>query len=145
MEKEDKIRPIRGPAVAAFVLGLMALLVSIVPCLGMYALIPGFLALIFSIVALRRCRGIASAPRGLVVAALIISLLGTSVGTWQLIIIVRSTSKFEQIGFDINEIFRRDSTWPGEEHVEEEEEKEEEIEELLRRLEEKEADTLNNK
>ncbi len=143
-EKAGKAKHPRSFAVAAFVLGLMALVVSVIPCLGMYALIPGLLAIVFGIIALCRCSGVAEAPRGLVVAALIISLLGTSIGTWQLIIIVRSTSRFEQVGFDINDIFRRDTTGQIEDLLkEEEEEREKEIEELLRRLEEKEKDTIN--
>lgn len=145
MEQEKKRKAISGLAAAGFILGLIALLVSIVPCLGMYALIPGIISIILAITAFAKCRGIAKAPRGLVIAALIISVLGTSIGTWQFIIIRQSTSRFEQVGFDIREIFRIDTTNQIDElkriEKEEEEEEESEVEELIRKIEEK--DTLN--
>ncbi len=87
----------QGLGVAGFVVGLIALILSFIPCLGMYALVPGIIALIFSAVAFSQASS-ANAPRGLIIAALIISILGSSIAAWQLLAIRKATTGFERIG-----------------------------------------------
>jgi ascorbate-specific PTS system EIIC-type component UlaA len=79
--------------VAGFVIGLIALIVSFIPCLGMYALVPGIIALIFSAIAFSQANS-ASAPKGLIIAALIISILGISIASWQIRTLRRSALNF---------------------------------------------------
>ncbi len=94
----------QGLGVAGFVLGLIALILSFIPCLGMYALLPGIIAIIFSAVAFSQASS-ANAPRGLIIAALVISILGTSIATWQLTAIRHAT---RGIGTGIRDVIRDD-------------------------------------
>jgi hypothetical protein len=95
----------QGFGVAGFVLGLIALILSFIPCLGMYALVPGVIAIVFSAVAFLQA-GRANAPRGLIIAALVISILGSSLATWQIVMVQRATSGIGKIGTGLQDIFR---------------------------------------
>ena len=94
----------QGLGVAGFVLGVIALILSFIPCLGMYAIIPGVIAIIFSAVAFTQAAS-ADAPRGLIIAALIISILGTSIAIFQLSSIRRAT---RGIGTEIRDAIKPD-------------------------------------
>jgi hypothetical protein len=72
----------QGLGVAGFVIGLIALILAIIPCLGVFALAPGILALLFSIIAYSQASR-ANTSRGLIISALIISILATSIASWQ--------------------------------------------------------------
>ena len=87
----------QGFGVAGFVIGLIALIVSFIPCLGMYALLPGIIALVFSIIAISQA-SVANAPKGLIISALIISILGTSIASWQFLTLRRAAKKVEMFG-----------------------------------------------
>ncbi len=87
----------QGFGVAGFVIGIIALIISFIPCLGMYAIIPGILALIFAIIGYSQASG-ANAPRGLIIAAFVISLIATSIAAWQLTTLHRATRGIERIG-----------------------------------------------
>ena len=87
----------QGFGVAGFVIGLIALIVSFIPCLGMYALLPGVIALVFSIIAISQA-SVANAPKGLIISALIISILGTSIASWQFLTLRRAAKKVEMFG-----------------------------------------------
>ncbi len=68
--------------IISLVLGILAFLFSFVPCLGAYAVFPGVLGIILGVAAFVMA-GKASAPKGLIIAALILSLIGTAVAAWQ--------------------------------------------------------------
>lgn len=87
----------QGFGVAGFVIGIIALIISFIPCLGMYAIIPGILALVFAIVGYTQASG-ANAPRGLIVAAFVISVIATSIAVWQLATLRKATRGIERIG-----------------------------------------------
>ncbi len=89
----------QGFGVAGFVIGIITLILSFIPCLGMYAIIPGVLALVFAIIGYSQAAS-ANAPRGLIIAALVIAIVGTSVAAWQLTIVHRATRGIEKIGRD---------------------------------------------
>lgn len=97
----------QGLGVAGFVLGLIALIISFIPCLGMYALVPGIIALIFSTIAISQATR-ANASKGLIIAALIISILGTSIAAWQFSIIRHSRRGLDHIGPRFQEQFEGD-------------------------------------
>lgn len=76
----------QGLGIAALVLGIVALILAFIPCFGWIALIPGIIAIILAVVALSQASQ-ARAPKGLIIAALVISILGTSVAAvWGVII-----------------------------------------------------------
>ncbi|HDR88058.1 MAG TPA: DUF4190 domain-containing protein [Bacteroidetes bacterium] len=68
----------QGLGIAALVLGIVALILAFIPCFGWIALIPGIIAIILAVVALSQASQ-ARAPKGMIIAALVISILGTSV------------------------------------------------------------------
>jgi hypothetical protein len=59
------------------ILGILAVVISFVPCLGMYAMYPGIVGIIFSALGLRKVK------KGMAIAGLVCSVLGTSIATWQ--------------------------------------------------------------
>lgn len=70
----------QGLGIAALVLGVITLVVAFIPCIGTAALIPGIVAIVLSIVALNQANQENSA-KGLVIAALVIAIVGTTVAT----------------------------------------------------------------
>ncbi len=97
----------QGFGVAGFVIGLIALIISFIPCLGMYAIVPGVIALVFSAVAFNQASR-ASASRGLIIAALVISILATFIASWQLVMIRRATTGIGRVGTEVRDAFRDD-------------------------------------
>jgi hypothetical protein len=59
------------------ILGIIAALLSFVPCVGMWAIVPGFIGIIMSAIGLKHVK------KGMAIAGLICSLVGTSIGVWQ--------------------------------------------------------------
>ena len=95
----------QGFGVAGFVIGIIALILSFIPCLGMYAVLPGVIAIIFSAVGYSQA-STANAPKGMIIAALVISILGTSVASWQFVTIRRAATKLERFGEGFPDVFR---------------------------------------
>lgn len=81
-EQAVKTKAGMGLGIAGFVLGLVALIISFVPCLGTWALIPGVVGIILSAIALSMAtRG--NGAKGLIIAALIVSIIGTGIAGYQ--------------------------------------------------------------
>jgi hypothetical protein len=88
MEEEQRTTSTAGQGfgITALVLGIIALLTAPIPCIGILALIPGILGIIFAIVALVQASQ-GHGAKGLIITALVISILGTSISTvWVLVI-----------------------------------------------------------
>ena len=83
----------KAPGIFAFVLSVISLFLSFVPCLGMYAVFPGVLAIILAGVAYKQAE---KENNGLIIAALIISLLSSSIAVYQYIIITNVAAKLEE-------------------------------------------------
>jgi len=95
----------KGFGIAGFILGVIALIISFIPCLGMWALIPGIIATIFSAIAISQATKTNTA-RGLIIAALIISIIGTSIAAWQLYLLQKTKTEIEN---SFNETFGNSS------------------------------------
>lgn len=68
----------QGLGIAGLVLGIISFLIAFIPCVGLLALIPGAIAITFSSIAYNQAnRG--NGAKGLIIAALIISIIATSV------------------------------------------------------------------
>ena len=75
----------QGLGIAGLVLGIIALVIAFIPCIGLLALIPGAIAITFSAIAYNQATK-GNGAKGLIIAALVISIIGTSVAAiWGLV------------------------------------------------------------
>lgn len=75
----------QGLGIAGLVLGIIALIIAFIPCIGLLALIPGAIAITFSAIAYNQATK-GNGAKSLIIAALIISIIGTSVAAiWGLV------------------------------------------------------------
>ena len=81
-EQIQKSKAGQGLGIAGFVLGLTALIISWIPCLGTWAFLPGIVAIVLSAIALIQANK-GNGAKGLIIAALIVSIIGTGVAGYQ--------------------------------------------------------------
>lgn len=72
----------KGLGIAGLVLGILAAILSFVPCLGMYAIFPGIIGLVLSVISIVQA-GKAGAAKGMAIAGLVCSIVGSSIAVWQ--------------------------------------------------------------
>jgi hypothetical protein len=86
MEEVKKSNAGHGLGIAGLVLGILALIIAFIPCVGALALIPGIIAIILSAVGLSQANKV-NASRGLIVAGLVISIIAVAVALiWTLLL-----------------------------------------------------------
>ena len=68
--------------IIALVLGIVALLFSFIPCLGMYAIFPGIIGIVLGVLSLTQAKKI-NAPNGMAIAAIACAVLGSAVASYQ--------------------------------------------------------------
>lgn len=93
-EQVQKSNAGKGLGIAAFVVAVVGIVISFIPCLGMYGLVPCGIALILAIIAFVQAKK-ASSAKGLIIAALVISIIGTSIASWQLYVLMNAKSFIE--------------------------------------------------
>ena len=76
-------RPNNTLAVIGLVLGILALVFSVFPCLGMLAFIPGIIGLILGVIALLQAKDNGD-PKGMAIAVLVVSGLACAVSGFQM-------------------------------------------------------------
>lgn len=72
----------KGLGVAGLVLGILAAIISFIPCLGVYALLPGIVGIVLSAISMMQANK-AGAGKGLAIAGLICSIVGCAIAGWQ--------------------------------------------------------------
>jgi hypothetical protein len=82
----------QGLGIAGFVLGLTALIIAWIPCLGMWALLPGIIAIVLSVIALVQANK-GGGTKGLIIAALVVSILGSIIAGVQLYLITSAVDE----------------------------------------------------
>ncbi len=76
----------QGFGIAGMVLGILALIVAFIPCIGIIALVPGAIAILLSVIGLIQANQ-NNGSKGLIIAALVISILATSIAAiWGIVI-----------------------------------------------------------
>lgn len=100
MEENIRSNAGQGLGVAGLVLGIIALVISFIPCLGMWALIPGIIAIVFSAIGYSQANK-ANASKGLLIAALVISIIGTSIAGWQMYMLRNASTQIEKFGKEL--------------------------------------------
>ncbi len=115
--EEQKSTAGQGFGIAGLILGIIAFVFAFIPCFGWVALIPGTIAIALSIVALSQANK-ANGAKGLIIAALVVSIFGTSVAVLQGFIFAGVLSEGshwknrlervidEEIGDDLDETFK---------------------------------------
>ena len=86
MEQNQQLAPANNSwktlAIIALVLGIVALLFSFIPCLGMYAIFPGIIGIVLAVVSMLQAKKI-NAPNGMAIAAIACAVLGSAVAAYQ--------------------------------------------------------------
>jgi hypothetical protein len=102
----------QGLGIAGLVLGIIALIIAFIPCFGWVAIVPGAVALVLSIVGLSQATKV-NAPKGVIIAALVISIIGTSVAAiWGVLLTSvaheggRWVNRFERVGKEFEKEFK---------------------------------------
>jgi hypothetical protein len=104
-ESDKKTNAGQGLGIAGFVLGLVALIISFIPCLGMYALVPGIIAIILTAIAFSQASK-KNGAKGLIIAALVVSILGTAIATWQYYVLSTAANAFVEGIENYDEAFK---------------------------------------
>ena len=86
MDEQEKTKAGQGFGIASLILGILALLIALIPCIGFFALIPGVVAIVLAIVGLSQASK-ANGAKGIIIAGLVISILGTTIAAvWLLFV-----------------------------------------------------------
>lgn len=133
MEENIKTTAGQGFGIAALVLGILALITAPIPCVGLLALIPGIIGIVFAIIALVQA-GQGKSAKGLIITALVLSALGTSIATaWVLVFSVSPflPAPFKKIMRDIKKDIKQNHVITFEKAIKESNRKmEKQLEEL---------------
>lgn len=104
----------KGLGIAGFVVGVVAMILSFVPCFGMYALFPGIIGIVLSAVSIKQASK-ANAAKGLAIAGLVCSLLGTAIAYGQFSAVDKAVGDIDKAGKkfkkdmnNVNEKFKQD-------------------------------------
>ncbi len=71
----------KGMGLAGLIVGIVAVLFSFIPCLGMYAIIPAVVGIILSAISMSQA-GKAGAPKGMAIGGLICSVIAVLVALY---------------------------------------------------------------
>jgi hypothetical protein len=138
--EEQKSTAGQGFGIAGLILGIIAFIFAFIPCFGWVALIPGIIAIALSIVALSQANK-ANGAKGLIIAALVVSIFGTSVAILQGFVFAGLLSEGPRLKNKIERVINEEI---GDELLEEFEDVEEELEDALEKLEEELEDAFQD-
>lgn len=139
--EEQKSTAGQGFGIAGLILGIIAFIFAFIPCFGWVALIPGIIAIALSIVALSQANK-ANGAKGLIIAALVVSIFGTSVALLQGFLFAGILSEGTHWKNKIERVLDEEI---GEELQNAFEDVEEELEDALEELEESLEDVFDEK
>ena len=96
----------KGLGTAGLIVGIVALLFSFIPCLGMYAALPAVVGIILSAIAMSQASK-AGAPKGMALGGLICSIVGLIIAIYWIyaayFMMHHSTEALMEISKDLNE------------------------------------------
>jgi len=82
--EEQKTSAGQGLGVAGLVIGILAVFLALIPCIGWIAIIPGVIALALSLVAFSQANK-GNGSKGVIIGALVVSIIATSIGLIQIV------------------------------------------------------------
>jgi hypothetical protein len=80
--------------VAGLVLGIVAAIVSFIPCLGVYAIFPAIVGIVLSAISMSQASK-AGASKSMAIAGLVCSIIGFSIAGWQYYQLKNAGDKFK--------------------------------------------------
>lgn len=89
--------------IISLILGILAFLFSFIPCLGIYAVFPGILGIVFGVIGLILANKVNGA-KGMVIAGVVLSILGTAVASWQYKKINSAVKELDKVLIDTTEM-----------------------------------------
>ncbi len=107
MEEYKAKNSSQGLGIAGLVLGIIALIISFIPCLGMWAILPGIVAITLSAIGYAQANKI-NAPKGIIIAALVISILGSAIAGWQLYMLKNAAPHIEKFGKEFQKAIEKE-------------------------------------
>ncbi len=138
--EEQKTNAGQGLGIAGLVLGIIALIIAFIPCIGVLAVIPGAVAIVLSVVGLSQARK-ANGQTGLIIAAMVVSILGTAIALAWWLFFAGAAGTGGKIMKEIGKEIRQEmETEFGEEWEQEFDEMGKELEETLEDLEAEDKD-----
>ncbi len=82
--EEQKTSAGQGLGVAGLVIGILAVILALIPCIGWIAIIPGVIALALTLVAFSQANK-GNGSKGVIIGALVVSIIAISVGIIQIV------------------------------------------------------------
>ena len=82
--EEQKTSAGQGLGVAGLVIGILAAILAMIPCVGWIAIIPGVIALALSLVAFSQANK-GNGSKGVIIGALVVSIIAISIGLVQIV------------------------------------------------------------
>ncbi|NQT58414.1 MAG: hypothetical protein HQ557_05475 [Bacteroidetes bacterium] len=82
--EEQKTSAGQGLGVAGLVIGILAAILALIPCIGWIAIIPGVIALALTLVAFSQANK-GNGSKGVIIGALVVSIIAISIGIIQII------------------------------------------------------------
>lgn len=82
--EEQKTSAGQGLGVAGLVIGILAVILALIPCIGWIAIIPGVIALALTLVAFSQANK-GNGSKGVIIGALVVSIIAISIGLVQII------------------------------------------------------------
>ncbi|MCE3258759.1 MAG: hypothetical protein K0S12_400 [Bacteroidetes bacterium] len=97
MEQNNTTTPANGNAgkglgIAGMILGIVAIIVSFVPCFGWWAVVLAVVGLVLSVVSMSQAKK-AGASKGMAIAGMICSILAIIIGSIWIFIIAKATTE----------------------------------------------------
>ncbi|HEX3007758.1 MAG TPA: hypothetical protein VHO90_09105 [Bacteroidales bacterium] len=80
--EENKTNAGQGLGIAGLVLGIIAILICFIPCIGILAIVPGLVGVTLSAIAFNQASK-GNGTKGIIIAALVVSILGSSIALLQ--------------------------------------------------------------
>lgn len=82
----------KGLGIAGLVLGILAAIISFIPCLGMWAILPGVIGIVLSAISMKQA---GTGAKGMAIAGLVCSIIGCCLGGYQFYVLKTAGSALQ--------------------------------------------------
>lgn len=97
MEQNNTTKPSssngKGLGIAGLVLGIIAAIISFIPCLGMWAILPGIIGIVLSAISMKQS---GSGAKGMAIAGLVCSIIACCLGGYQFYVVKTAGSAIKE-------------------------------------------------